>query len=449
MSMTTPRYWLEARSGDSSPDNRGSGGASTMTGSPTLTNLGTEYAWRFSAVTGSAGFTALPTSVPWESPTVAPITYAIRLAVNTNPSAAYQRMAGFSATNAAMDSANGACAGKSGSMATIQVQAGDGTDITAIGALFTVSTTPKTLIVRINPGTSGLPDTIRVWKEGGSGSTPDYTSTGATYSGTAHALAYAIVQAGDGAVDVCSLALWAEGLSDADCRTLATDIRTAMAPPSGPTITVQPTAQTANEGATASFSVTATGTGTLHYAWERQPPGGGAYAAVGSDATPYTTGALDCATDHLANFRVTVTDNNGPTVSNVVSLTVRSVTTISRPGADVTDNGWTASSGVDLFAMIDETTASTADYIESPALSASPVWTTIAMQYPLETGARIVDIELAVTSGTGTVKVRFVNDAGAVMGSAADQAVTTTPTIYSLPVTLTGPATRVEISAVL
>lgn len=222
------------------------------------------------------------------------------------------------------------------------------------------------------------------------------------------------------------------------------------AAPTGPTIDTQPTAQTANEGATATFTVAATSSGgTMHYAWERQPPGGGAFASVGTDSNSYTTSSLDCATDHLAQLRVTVSDDNGPTVSNAVGLTVRSVTTISRPGADVTDNGWTASTGSDLFAMIDETTASTADYIESPALSASPEWNTIELKYPLPAGDRIVDAELYVTSGTGTLKIRFVNDAGSVMGTAADQAVTSTPTIYSLPVTLSGPATRVEIAAVL
>lgn len=217
---------------------------------------------------------------------------------------------------------------------------------------------------------------------------------------------------------------------------------------SGPTIGTQPAAQSANEGGTATFSVSATGTGTLHYAWERQPPGGGAYAAVGTDATPYTTGALDCATDHGAQFRVTVTDDNGPTVSSVVGLTVRAVTTTSRPAADVDTTGWTASTGTDFFALIDETTYSLTDYIDSPTITASPDWLTFALDYPRATGDVVIPVWASVPGGTGTLKVRLENDAATVVGSAADQAVTGTATRYDLPITISGPATRVSYAFV-
>lgn len=219
--------------------------------------------------------------------------------------------------------------------------------------------------------------------------------------------------------------------------------------PTGPTIDAQPTAQTADEGATASFGVTATSSGgTLHYQWNRQAPAGGAFSNVGADATPYTTAALDCATDHGANFYCAVSDDNGTTNTDTVSLTVRSVVTISRPASDVAAGGWTPSTGATCFGVVDETSADSADYMESPALTSTPVWNTTELKYPLSTSDRIVDIELWVPGSTGTLKVRFENDAGTVVGTAADQAVTSTPTIYSLPITLSGPATRISVAVV-
>lgn len=226
------------------------------------------------------------------------------------------------------------------------------------------------------------------------------------------------------------------------------DSAPAATPASGPTISAQPTAQTANEGATATFTVSATGTGTLHYQWKRQPPAGGAFSNVGTDSSSYTTGTLDCATDHTADFYVTVTDDNGPTDSSTVGLTVRAVTTTSRPAADVTTAGWTASTGVAFYALIDETPYSLTDYIDSPTLTGTPDWITMALDYPRATGDHIIPVWASVPGGAGTLKVRLENDSATVVGSATDQAVTGTATRYDLPITTSGPATRVSYAFV-
>lgn len=220
--------------------------------------------------------------------------------------------------------------------------------------------------------------------------------------------------------------------------------------PTGPTIDVQPTAQTADEGGTATFSVSSTTSGGAQVRqWKRQPPGGGAFSNVGTNSATYTTGALGCATDHGANFYCTVTDDNGPTVSDVVSLSVRSVTTASRPDADVSGAGWVASTGTDLFAMIDELSAGDADYIDSPTITGTPAWYIARLKYPLATGDRVPPVRASVPGGSGTLKVRFENDAGTVVGTAADQAVTGTLTTYTLAVTLSGTATRMAFAFVL
>jgi len=107
----------------------------------------------------------------------------------------------------------------------------------------------------------------------------------------------------------------------------------AAAAPAGPTITVQPVADTvilSNE-TSASFSVTATGTGTLLYDWELETSvGGGVYAnlANGNGATWTGQTAASCSATLTAKtltgrrVRCNVTDDNGTTTTNAVALTI-------------------------------------------------------------------------------------------------------------------------------
>ena len=92
------------------------------------------------------------------------------------------------------------------------------------------------------------------------------------------------------------------------------------------TITVQPTAQTAVEGETATFSVTATrtGTGSLTYQWQKQEGGAGSWAnIVDATSASYTTGALTVADDNTDKYRVVVSLTGADSkTSNAVALTV-------------------------------------------------------------------------------------------------------------------------------
>jgi hypothetical protein len=83
-----------------------------------------------------------------------------------------------------------------------------------------------------------------------------------------------------------------------------------------PSITTQPASKTVNVGQTATFSVGATGTGTLTYQWKKN-------SAVISGATTasYTTPAT-VASDNGASFTVTVTGTSGNVTSNAATLTV-------------------------------------------------------------------------------------------------------------------------------
>lgn len=89
--------------------------------------------------------------------------------------------------------------------------------------------------------------------------------------------------------------------------------------PRAPAITVQPQPRTVADGATASFSVTATGTAPLHYQWKRNG------ANVGTDNRNYTTPALTLADDG-ASYTVVVSNAASTTAtSNAATVTVTPV----------------------------------------------------------------------------------------------------------------------------
>jgi hypothetical protein len=89
-----------------------------------------------------------------------------------------------------------------------------------------------------------------------------------------------------------------------------------------PSITAQPASQTVMAGQTATFSVTATGTGPLTYQWTK----GGA-AISGATLASYTTPATTTANTG-SQFAVTVTNNQGNITSSAATLTVNAATTL-------------------------------------------------------------------------------------------------------------------------
>ncbi|MET0402943.1 MAG: immunoglobulin domain-containing protein, partial [Cystobacter sp.] len=107
-----------------------------------------------------------------------------------------------------------------------------------------------------------------------------------------------------------------------------------------PAITTQPTSRTVAVGQTSTFSVVASGSGTLTYQWSKN----GA-AISGATAASYTTPAATAA-DNGAQFTVAVTNAGGTVVSTAATLTVTggaSCTTVpSAPGTlAATANGST------------------------------------------------------------------------------------------------------------
>lgn len=83
-----------------------------------------------------------------------------------------------------------------------------------------------------------------------------------------------------------------------------------------PTITTEPLNQTVNVGQTATFSVTATGTASLNYQWQKNSAN-----ISGATAASYTTPATTSA-DNGATFDVIVSNSAGSQTSTKATLTV-------------------------------------------------------------------------------------------------------------------------------
>ncbi|MGC4071082.1 MAG: immunoglobulin domain-containing protein [Nibricoccus sp.] len=82
-----------------------------------------------------------------------------------------------------------------------------------------------------------------------------------------------------------------------------------------PTITTQPAAQTVTIGASATFSVTASGTATLTYQWQKDTVN-----IAGATAATYTIATTQIS--HIGQYRVVVTNSGGSATSNAVALTL-------------------------------------------------------------------------------------------------------------------------------
>ncbi|MBK8724468.1 MAG: M4 family metallopeptidase [Holophagaceae bacterium] len=111
-----------------------------------------------------------------------------------------------------------------------------------------------------------------------------------------------------------------------------------------PSITSHPASVTVNAGATATFSVTVSGTAPFTYQWQKN----GANIA-GASAASYTTPATTTG-DSGATFRVVVTNSAGSATSNNATLTVSSTATAptitTQPASQTVTAGATATFSV-------------------------------------------------------------------------------------------------------
>lgn len=193
------------------------------------------------------------------------------------------------------------------------------------------------VVVPVSPGTfavaegsvavlSVMDDRLPTYS-GGTGYTQRYNFVGDLAATTAYGTSKAFTGVSTGnAVATKDIASWWAG------AVVVLDPAT-----SGPTINTQPQAQTAilagsYADTSATFSVSATTSGgTLHYAWTFNS------ISVGTDSSSYTrTGIVSGDNGHVA--QVTVTDDNGSTLSSTAALTVDA-------GDTVANTSGTTSSG--------------------------------------------------------------------------------------------------------
>lgn len=124
--------------------------------------------------------------------------------------------------------------------------------------------------------------------------------------------------------------------------------------------------------------------------------------------------------------------------------------TISRPNSDIVVSGWTGDpDNANLYANIDEATASDAEYIDSPGLSATATTCTFGLSLTLAAGTYDVGVRAQWVSQSGQLRVVLLDAGGTSVGASSYQALTSSATSYTLPVTITGSATQARIEATL
>ena len=117
-----------------------------------------------------------------------------------------------------------------------------------------------------------------------------------------------------------------------------------------------------------------------------------------------------------------------------------------QPGSDITITGWTGSpDNVNLYANIDESTASDTDYVLSPSLSGTPGPAIFGLSpSSLAAGNYTVNLRARRTGSVGQVRALLVNSSGTTVGTSSWQSLTTTYTTYNLAITTTGTAARLR-----
>jgi hypothetical protein len=123
-----------------------------------------------------------------------------------------------------------------------------------------------------------------------------------------------------------------------------------------------------------------------------------------------------------------------------------SPSTISRPSSDITTTGWTGDpDNVTLFNNIDEVSPSDTDFIISPALNATPGPAVFGITPTQASGTYNVRLRAKRTGSTGDIRALLLDSGGATVGTSSWQALTASFAQYTLSVTTSGTAARVQL----
>lgn len=112
-----------------------------------------------------------------------------------------------------------------------------------------------------------------------------------------------------------------------------------------------------------------------------------------------------------------------------------------RPSADESVIGWVGVPSSNLFENIDETSASSADFIKGSTIAAPARFT---LNTSMPSGSFDVSFRADVI-GSGQMRVRFLNASNTDVGGTSWQALGASPTDYTLTATTTATATKMQI----
>ncbi len=186
--------------------------------------------------------------------------------------------------------------------------------------------------------------------------------------------------------------------------------------PAPPTITTQPANATVTAGATATFTVAATGSGALSYQWKKSGT-----AITGATSASYTTPATTLA-DTAASFTVTVTNAQGTVTSNAATLTVQAapVFTTQPAGGTVT-----AGASVTFTAGASGNPAPAYQWYRGATLltGQTAATLTIASATLADAGSYTVTATNTLGTATSAAAVLVVNQAPAIVTQPASQTI--------------------------
>lgn len=165
--------------------------------------------------------------------------------------------------------------------------------------------------------------------------------------------------------------------------------------------------------------------------------------------TPPATGTLDINPDGTFTFTgaeaATFTyqlEVDGAAFGDPVLVTLYNTTTY-RPISDGTTTGW-STTGASFFGALNETPASDASYVTSPAVAGSPGPLVMGIN-PIAAGTYVARFRARRTLTVGEVRQVFLTSGDVQVGATAWQALTNSFALYEPTVTLTGTAAKVRL----
>jgi hypothetical protein len=192
-----------------------------------------------------------------------------------------------------------------------------------------------------------------------------------------------------------------------------------------PAIAAQPANRSVTAGQTATFSVTATGSGTLTYQWKK-----GGVAVSGATSSSYTTAATTTA-DSGSQFTVTVTNSVGGVTSNAATLTVAAAGTLILNASQASLNFSSVNIGSNSILPVTFTNGGTSNVTISNISVSGAGYTATGVQ----TG------QIVAPGKTATLNVTFAPSAEGVLPGS----VTVTSNATNSPSTITLSGTGVQV----